>query len=285
MARPCIDAGAPVKRKVWSPQAAHHREHPGRQLRSRPEPVLGQELPAPQRPGRAAPHHGTQDGHHELGQGRVHVRFPAKPTTRTRTWSPAIAVGVWMGNSDSSSTALHQPRGLRHRLRGQALEVVHECLHRQRVGRMDGGCCRSRLQRPEGVVQARIDGFTGGQTGRWTRIATREWFIRGTEPGSRGAVDEPGLLYDKRCGGWLVDLTNVGEPSSWTRYIRGYMNRVGGSRGGVMAPTGGGCPARPTAKPRPSDEPQDRARPGPRRGRAPPTRGSTATATKPDEGD
>jgi hypothetical protein len=84
-----------------------------------------------------------------------------------------------------------------------------------------------------------------------------EWFIKGTEPGSRGAVDDNGLLYDKKCGTWLVDLTNVDEPTSWKRYIRGYMNRVGRTAGGVMAPTGGGCPAKPTAKPQPSGEPQD----------------------------
>jgi hypothetical protein len=126
------------------------------------------------------------------------------------------------------------------------------------------------FERPEGVVQATIDGYTGGSPGRWTRTRTREWFIRGTEPGSRGEVDEPGLLYDKRCGGWLVDLTNVGEPSSWSRYIRGYMNRAKSSRGGVMAPSGGGCPVKATPKPRASEEPGDpEATPAPDEGGEP----------------
>jgi hypothetical protein len=108
--------------------------------------------------------------------------------------------------------------------------------------------------RPKGVVQVSIDAFSGGRPGKWTRSTKKEWFIKGTEPGSRGAVDKPGLLYDERCGTYLVDLTN-GEPKSWARYVRGYMKRHPRSAGGPMAPTDGGCYVAPTAKPRPSDEP------------------------------
>jgi hypothetical protein len=70
-------------------------------------------------------------------------------------------------------------------------------------------------------------------------------------------VDKPGLLYDKRCGTYLVDLVNAdaGMPTSWARYVRGYMKRHKSAGGRPMAPIGGGCPAPPTAKPKPSDEP------------------------------
>ena len=125
---------------------------------------------------------------------------PTKNTVNVR----ALAVGVWMGNSDSSSTGFTSLEVFATDSAASS-EVVHECLH-QGVGRRTSGV-------PEGVVQARIDGFTGARRDAGPASRRREWFIRGTEPGSRGAVDEPGLLYDRRCGGWLVDLTNVGEPS------------------------------------------------------------------------
>ena len=127
--------------------------------------------------------------------------------------------------------------------------------------------------RPEGVVQARIDGFTGGQTGRWTRIATREWFIRGTEPGSRGAVDEAGLLYDRRCGGWLVDLTNVGELAPDPIHPRVHEPR-GDPRGWRDGAIRWWLPCEADRQARPSEEPQELGE------TRPPTR-----ASNPDEED
>ena len=54
-----------------------HGQHPVGQLRPQAEPVLGQELPAPQRARRPAADHGPQDRHHQRRQGRVHLRAPA----------------------------------------------------------------------------------------------------------------------------------------------------------------------------------------------------------------
>jgi hypothetical protein len=97
-------------------------------------------------------------------------------------------------------------------------------------------------------------------------------------------VDEPGLLYDKKCGTWLVDLTNVDEPTFWKRYLRGYMNRVRRTAGGVVAPPGGGCPAKPTAKPQPTGEPEgpDES-PAPDEGGDPENAGRGGKPGKPDK--
>jgi hypothetical protein len=175
-----------------------------------------------------------------------------------------------MGNSDSTSPRFTSLEVFATDSAGKLWKSFMSAYTSRGWGKNNGPLPVADFERPEGVVQATIDGYTGGSPGRWTRTRTREWFIRGTEPGSRGEVDEPGLLYDKRCGGWLVDLTNVGEPSSWSRYIRGYMNRAKSSRGGVMAPSGGGCPVKATPKPRASEEPGDpEATPAPDEGGEP----------------
>src|SRR2546423_12609252 len=57
---------------------------------------------------------------------------------------------------------------------------------------------------PKGVVRANIDAWTGGRPGPWTRDKATEWFIAGTQPGARNAIDPPGLLYTRACRGWRV---------------------------------------------------------------------------------
>ncbi|MET0772677.1 MAG: transglycosylase domain-containing protein [Candidatus Limnocylindrales bacterium] len=269
-------AGAPVKRKVWSPQAAwittnilagnsdpNQNPYWGKNFQLRNSPDGRRRIMALKT--------GTTNGVKDVSTYGF-LPEPGKGDKRAK----ALAVGVWMGNSDSTSPRFTSLEVFATDSAGKLWKSFMNAYTRNwRV---------TDFRRPRGVVQATIDGFTGGRPGRWTRSTRREWFIKGTEPGSRGAVDEPGLLYDKRCGGWLVDLTNVGEPVTWTRYIRGYMNRVGSSRGGVMAPSGGGCPVRATPKPRPSGEPQDPGEsPVPDEGGKPkPDQGGKP---KPDEGD
>ena len=63
----------------------------------------------------------------------------------------------------------------------------------------------AKFEPPKGVVRAEIDAWSGGQRGPWTRESTSEWFITGTQPGAKGAIDEPGLLYTNSCGFWTVD--------------------------------------------------------------------------------
>jgi hypothetical protein len=80
---------------------------------------------------------------------------------------------------------------------------------------------------PKGVVQTTIDAWTGGAPGPWTRDTVKEWFISGTQPGTRGAIDPPGLLYTLSCGSWRVDpLKAELGPASWDIADAGWLARA-----------------------------------------------------------
>jgi hypothetical protein len=85
----------------------------------------------------------------------------------------------------------------------------------------------TKFERPEGVVKATIDSWSGGEPGPWTRGTREELFIAGTEPGSSGAVDTPGLLYT-RCGGsWAVDVIGAETgPDDWHGDLRDWVARA-----------------------------------------------------------
>jgi membrane peptidoglycan carboxypeptidase len=241
--KPVYEADAPIKHKVWSPQAAWLTANIlAGNSDPKQNPYWGKNFQLRNGPGGQrrimALKTGTTNGVKDVA---TYGLLP-QPTSKK---APAIAVGVWMGNSDHASP------------RFTSLEIFSTDsagkVWKSFMRDYSNGMPVVDFKRPKGVVQATIDGFTGGKPGKWTRTTKREWFIAGTEPGSKGAVDPPGLLYDKRCGTYLVDLTNTGEPASWQRYIRGYMKRHPRSPGGPMAPTGGGCYVAPTQKPQPSD--------------------------------
>jgi hypothetical protein len=85
----------------------------------------------------------------------------------------------------------------------------------------------TQFKRPKGVVEATIDAWSGGRPGSWTHDTTKEWFIRGTEPGSRRAVDEPGLLYRIACGSWRVDPVKAElGPASWRDDVADWLSRA-----------------------------------------------------------
>ena len=85
----------------------------------------------------------------------------------------------------------------------------------------------TKFHRPKKVVAERIDAWSGGEPGPWTRETTREWFIAGTEPGRRKAVDRDGLLYRQACGGWRVDPVKAElGPSAWRRDVRDWLARA-----------------------------------------------------------
>ena len=81
------------------------------------------------------------------------------------------------------------------------------------------------------MVAATIDAWSGGRPGPWTRDTTREWFIEGTQPGARKAIDRDGLLYRVGCGGWRVDpvKAELGR-SAWRADVQDWLRRA---RGGV----------------------------------------------------
>jgi membrane peptidoglycan carboxypeptidase len=119
--------------------------------------------------------------------------FLAPPASGGR---PAIAVGVWMGNSDHSNPRARKP----------AISLTAAApLWRAFVREYTQNWPISTFRRPKGVVKASIDKWSGGKPGPWTRQRISEWFIAGTQPGARREVDQAGLLYSVGCGGWRVD--------------------------------------------------------------------------------
>ena len=84
---------------------------------------------------------------------------------------------------------------------------------------------------PKGVVQARIDAWTGGKPGPWTRDTTTRVVHRRDPARRRNAVDPPGLLYIASCGGWRVDPVKAElGPKSWDVADAGWLARRAAGR-------------------------------------------------------
>jgi hypothetical protein len=94
----------------------------------------------------------------------------------------------------------------------------------------------AQFSRPKNIVKARIDAWSGGKPGPWTRDTISELFIKGTQPGAKKAVDPPGLLYSRSCGGWRVDpLKAELGPRGWNGDVADWLRRA--RRGpGVIGP-------------------------------------------------
>jgi membrane peptidoglycan carboxypeptidase len=131
----------------------------------------------------------------------------AKPTDDSQ---PAIALGVWMGNSDH--TPPNNSNAVIFASDGPG-ELWHSWMREFMKGKPV-----TDFERPKGLVQATIDSYSGGKPGPWTRGTVDEWFINGTQPGGQDAVDPAGVLYTQICGQWMVDpaqAENKGAPSTW----------------------------------------------------------------------
>jgi membrane peptidoglycan carboxypeptidase len=143
--------------------------------------------------------------------------------------APAIAVGVWMGNSDHSAP--------RTKVQATSLttagQVWHSFLRDYTAKRPVAA-----FTAPKGVVKATIDRWSGGAPGPWTRGTVKEWFIDGTQPGAKHAIDQPGLLYTRACGGWMVDPVKAElGPARWLAGVQSWLERA--RRGpGVKGPLG-----------------------------------------------
>ncbi len=132
---------------------------------------------------------------------------------------PSLAVGVWMGNSDHSDPRSREP--------ATSLTAAAP-LWRAFVRDYTDGRPVTTFQPPaKGLVRAKIDAWSGGKPGPWTRETTKAWFIKGTEPGAKRAIDPDGLLYTPSCGSYRVDLTKAElGPSSWDAAVQDWMNRA-----------------------------------------------------------
>ena len=129
--------------------------------------------------------------------------------------APALAVGLWMGNSDHSN-----PRSKKPAISLTAAAPLWRAFVRELTAKQP----IATFSRPKGVVHATIDAWTGGRPGPWTRETTTEWFIAGTQPGARNAIDPPGLLYTRACGGWRVDPVKAElGPRSWDDAVSAWL--------------------------------------------------------------
>ncbi|HEU4573051.1 MAG TPA: transglycosylase domain-containing protein, partial [Candidatus Limnocylindrales bacterium] len=173
--------------------------------------------------------------------------------------APSIAVGVWMGNSNHARPNAPANEAVIS-LQGPA-PLWHAFVRDYTKGKPVGT-----FARPNGVVQATIDRYSGGPPTRSTRGTVREWFIDGTQPGAPGAVDPPGLLYTNGC----VNVVNaeVG-PSAWKPDDLAWQHRAGSGVGvagkwdtrtayfwGQTSWGGPICGARPKPKASPKGTPQ-----------------------------
>jgi peptidoglycan glycosyltransferase len=129
-----------------------------------------------------------------------------------------LVVGVWLGNSDHS-----YPRSAKPATSLTAAAPMWRAFMREYTAKWP----ITSFKRPKDVVRTRIDAWSGGRPGAWTRDTTQEWFIRGTQPGARRAIDDDGLLYRVACGGWRVDpLRAELGPASWRDDVANWMARA-----------------------------------------------------------
>ncbi|MEA2578814.1 MAG: hypothetical protein QOD78_2402, partial [Chloroflexota bacterium] len=129
-----------------------------------------------------------------------------------------LVVGVWMGNSDHSYPSAREPATSLTAAAPLWHAFVRDYTKAWKV---------TKFARPKDVVAAKIDAWSGGRPGSWTRDTRTEWFIRGTQPGAKKAVDKDGLLYHAGCGGWMVDPVQAElGPATWKADVLNWLQRA-----------------------------------------------------------
>jgi peptidoglycan glycosyltransferase len=151
---------------------------------------------------------------------------------------PALAVGVWMGNSnnepntDTLSLASSAPLWSRI-MREVSQDLPIEGWHA-----------------PSGLEEATVDAFTGMKPGPFSTKTVTELFIKGTAPRESDnfhrAVDidrASGLLWQEGCVGPMktvgaLDFSKAEDIDKWGYYDRGWQKRAARGRGVAGGPEG-----------------------------------------------
>ena len=142
--------------------------------------------------------------------------------------APAIAVGVWLGNSDAdivqSVPSTQSSAPLWHHI----------------ISDVTKGTPIEKFKRPDGIVEVKVDAWSGLRPGPGTQSTITELFIDGTQEGLRrddmhtaleidSATD---LLWDEGCAGpmeqrYFLDFSNVESRfNKWQRANQNWAERA-----------------------------------------------------------
>jgi len=152
---------------------------------------------------------------------------------------PALAVGVWLGNSDASPVGSIPSTQSSAPLWSRILQEV------------SAGQPVRNFIRPEGIVEADVDAFSGLLPGPYTTVTVRELFIEGTVPRRTDDlhaafdVDETsGFLWQDGCAGpkltrGFLSFSGV-EPlfPQWQEFTQGWAERARSGAGVAGGPKG-----------------------------------------------
>jgi membrane peptidoglycan carboxypeptidase len=157
--------------------------------------------------------------------------------------APAIAVGVWMGNSDNSPND------------GKLSLDTSAPLWSAIMSEVSRGTKIAAFKPPGGLQRATVDAFTGLRPGPFTNKTVDEWFLPGTVPSQKETIRvavsidaASGLLWQDGCAGPRITkgYFNLSEVESnfpaWQR-----ANAAWGARAAHGSGVGGGPKATKTS--------------------------------------
>jgi membrane peptidoglycan carboxypeptidase len=228
------DAGAPVTTQVWSPQTAY---------------IMADILRGNADPAENDVWADTFAMYNTRSGARRELAVKTGTTNNLKDYStygllpmpsnqkqPALAVGVWYGNSDSTPPNLGRLVYSLDNAGKTWAAFVRDYMDKKPV---------PKFKPPKtGVVTASIRTTTGG-----TR---QELFVRGTQPGGNQQVDP---AYS--CGTSITALENPGAPASWLSAVNAWAARANGSSSqwGSVKTAVGNCYSGGSSQPGPDDTP------------------------------
>ncbi|HJW22852.1 MAG TPA: transglycosylase domain-containing protein [Candidatus Limnocylindrales bacterium] len=151
-----------------------------------------------------------------------YVAPPAGPN------APAIVVGVWLGNSDSSLMT-----------KGFTSLAGSEALWSHLIRDVTKGTPIANFKQPSGIVSAAVDAYSGQLPGPYTVKTVNELFISGTQPTEKDTLhvateidSATGKLWQDGCTGPMVqqgflDFSNM-EPQfpQWQPFTQAWAQRA-----------------------------------------------------------